>query len=93
MPKPSLKDRLQNLFHRALDNAVFDGGNAQGTELPRLAGFRDHFPSRRTRAVLASPQFFPYFGQVYLLPLFPVYARHRFPVDSWCSFAFIPGNR
>jgi len=92
MPEPSLEDWLQNLFHRALDHAVFNGGNAQGAELPWLAEFRDRFSSGRTRAVLASSQFFSYFGQKDLFPLFPDNTCHRFPVDAWRSLAFIPGN-
>jgi hypothetical protein len=40
-PKLGLEDWLENCFDRALNDAIFHRGNAQGSELPRLARLWD----------------------------------------------------
>ena len=36
VPELRLEDWLQEQFNRALNDAVFDSGNTQGSELPRM---------------------------------------------------------
>jgi hypothetical protein len=57
MPELGFENRLQNLFYRALNHAVFDGGNAQRAELPWFAGFRYKLSTRGTRLILSCTEF------------------------------------
>jgi hypothetical protein len=45
IPELRLEDRLQEQFDRALDDAIFDCRNAQGSELPWFPGFWDELAS------------------------------------------------
>jgi hypothetical protein len=54
-----LEDRLQHQLERHLDQSVFERGNAQGAELPRLARLRDEPLPDRLRLVGSSPQVLP----------------------------------
>lgn len=57
MPELRLEDRLQEDFDRALDDAIFDRRNAQGSELAWFTGFRDELASRRAGPICAGAQF------------------------------------
>jgi hypothetical protein len=52
-----LEDRLEDALQRCLHDAIFDGGNAQGSVLPWCAGLGDHHPSDRARAETAGLEF------------------------------------
>lgn len=41
IPELRFEDRLQEGLDRTLNDAIFDGGNAQGTELSWFTGFGD----------------------------------------------------
>jgi hypothetical protein len=41
MPELRFKDRLQKILDRILYDTISDSGNAEGSELPRLARLRD----------------------------------------------------
>ena len=45
IPELRLEDRLQEQFDRALDDAIFDCGNAQGSELSWFPGLGDELAS------------------------------------------------
>src|SRR5207245_1608009 len=58
-PKLRLEDRLQECFDRALNDAILDRGDAQGSELPWFTRFGDEFAPRWTGSVCARTQFRP----------------------------------
>jgi hypothetical protein len=88
-PKLRLEDRLQECFDRALDDAIFNCGDTQGSELPWFAGLGNKFASRRTGPVCARAQFHPQFFEKALLtnPLLDV--PHSYPVDPSRTFALV----
>ncbi len=54
-----LEDRLQHQLERHLDHSIFERGNAQWAELPRLARLRDEPLPDRLRLVGSSSQVLP----------------------------------
>jgi hypothetical protein len=81
MPKLRLEDRLQKCFDRALNDAIFDRGNAQGPELPRFTGFGDKLAPRRAGSICAGAQFgLKPFEEALLTDPIPD-AAHGHPVD------------
>src|SRR5580704_8879300 len=57
MPKLRLEDRLQQEFDRALNDAILDRGDTQGTELPWFSGLGDENAPGRAGPICAGAQF------------------------------------
>jgi len=92
VPELSFKDRLQDLFDRGLYDAIFDGGDAQGSELPGFASFRDQLSSTWARTVTTFSQFSSKSVKKRRLSFISADTPHRLPVDTWRAFAFVGGN-
>src|ERR1700686_67851 len=56
-PELRLEDRLQECFDRALNDAILDRGNTQGSELPWFTSFGDELAPRWTGLICARAQF------------------------------------
>jgi hypothetical protein len=54
--EPRLEDRLQDVLHRCLDDPVFHGRNAQGSETPWFARLGDEHSSHRARLEQTVPK-------------------------------------
>jgi hypothetical protein len=91
VPKAGLEDRFSDLFDRALYDAVADGGDTQGAELPWLTSFRNETSPAWARSVSADSQILSKLGKKGVLSLIAANGPHRYPVDSWRSPASIRG--
>jgi hypothetical protein len=91
MPELRFEDRLQKVLNRALHDAVRDGGDTQGSELPRLAGLGDQLPSARARPIPARPQTVANLNEKGFAPLPLLNPFHRHPVDPGGATAFVAG--
>ena len=81
MPELGLEYRLQKRFDRALNDAIFDRGNAQGSEFPWFASLRNELAPRRARPICATAQFGLERDEEAVLTPVP-YASHGHPVDA-----------
>src|ERR1700733_1263929 len=89
MPKLRFEDRLQQDFDRALNNAIFDRGNAQGSELSWFSGLGDENAFGRTGPICAGAQLDLKSFQKALLTRFGADAPHGHPIDPGGTCASI----
>lgn len=76
----------------ALNNAVLDRGNAQGTELPWFTRFGDELAPRRARSICAGAQFGLKLVEEPPFPNLGADAPHGHPVDPGGSAASVRGH-
>src|SRR5215472_16422708 len=81
IPELRLEDWLQECLDRALNNAVLDRGNGQGTELPWFTRFGDELAPRRAGSICAGAQFGLKLVEESPFPNLGADAPHGHPVD------------
>ena len=91
LPEHGFKERLNDLLHGTLYDAVLHGCYAQGSELPRLAGLGYQLPSGRARHISALPQLLLQRSEILGFPKLPD-MRDGDPVDARRSLALVRGN-
>ncbi len=92
VPECCLENRLQKVLDRALNDAVGDGGNTQGSELPWFARLGDQLPAARAWSIPSHPQVVAKPSEEDLASLTGANTRHRSPVDPGGATAFVGGN-
>lgn len=91
MPELRLEDRLQKDSGRALYDAVSDGGDAQGSELPRFPGLWNELAPGRTWPICTTAQISLKIDQEAMFT--PVSdTSHRHPVNPGRASTFVGGN-
>ena len=92
MPELRLEDWLQENFDRALNDAIFNRGDAQGSELSWFSRLGDEHAPRWAGSICAGAQFGLKSIKKALLADLGADASHGHPVDPGGAFASVGGH-